>query len=88
MFLYLMTVLSYQTNPNLRLNEGEIMNTDSRKSDSIKAGCGIGNIIALAFSIVLHNSLLWNILHFMFGWMYVVWAIIMHFHELQNYFGL
>ena len=63
-----------------------IDNETSKNKTSIGCGCGLGNIIALALSIVLKNSILWNVLHFLFGWFYVVWAIIIYFHELLYYF--
>lgn len=57
-----------------------------------ESGCsmifGLGSVVALAFSVILHNSLLWILIHMFFGWAYVVYALLVHFHELMHYFGM
>ena len=42
---------------------------------SIKTSCGIslGSAVAVAISWSLHKSLVWVILHGLFGWLYVIY---------------
>ena len=44
-------------------------------SESTSAGLGIGSIIALIISVALNKSFLWAIIHLLFGWFYVVYAL-------------
>ena len=38
-----------------------------------QAGIGLGSAIAVAISWSLHKSILWAILHGIFGWFYVIY---------------
>lgn len=39
---------------------------------------GVGNIIAMIISWHLNHSILWMILHGLFGWLYVIYYLMMH----------
>lgn len=40
------------------------------------AGIGLGSALAVAISWSLHQSILWAILHGVFGWLYVIYYAI------------
>ncbi|HEY3440564.1 MAG TPA: hypothetical protein VGK29_07430 [Paludibaculum sp.] len=42
-------------------------------SDAAKGGIGLGSAIAVAISWSIHKSILWAIIHGLFGWLYVVY---------------
>lgn len=43
---------------------------------NVRYGCGIGNILAVIISWTTNHSILWAILHGIFGWFYVIyWAL-------------
>lgn len=44
-----------------------------RTSDAAKGGIGLGSAIAVAISWSLNKSILWAIIHGLFGWLYVVY---------------
>ena len=47
------------------------------KSDiSIRYGVGFGSIMAIVISYSLYKSILWAILHGIFGWFYVIYFAI------------
>jgi hypothetical protein len=48
--------------------------------DNNRPGCtiGIGNIIAMIISWHLNHSILWMLLHGLFGWLYVIYYLMMH----------
>ena len=39
-------------------------------------GCGLGSIIAVVLSYSINKSILWAILHGIFGWFYVIYFAI------------
>lgn len=41
--------------------------------DVVKTGVGFGTLLAVTISWSLNNSLLWAILHGVFGWLYVIY---------------
>ena len=43
------------------------------KSDAAKGGIGLGSVIAVAISWSLNKSILWAIIHGLFGWFYVIY---------------
>jgi len=45
-------------------------------SDAAKGGIGLGSVIAVAISWSLNKSILWAIIHGLFGWFYVVYYAI------------
>jgi hypothetical protein len=44
--------------------------------NKVTYGVSIGNALAIAISWSLHNSILWAILHGIFGWFYVIYYAI------------
>lgn len=38
-----------------------------------KSGVGMGSALAIAISWSIHKSLLWAIIHGIFGWLYVIY---------------
>lgn len=46
------------------------------KNSSRSSGVGIGCILAVVISYTLNKSILWAILHGIFGWFYVIYAAI------------
>ena len=47
-----------------------------RREGAVKAGIGMGSVLACTISWSLNHSLLWAILHCIFGWFYVVYYAI------------
>jgi hypothetical protein len=41
-----------------------------------KAGIGFGSALAITISWSLHHSLLWAIIHGIFGWLYVIYYLV------------
>jgi len=48
----------------------------STSSTAASSGIGLGSAIAVAISWSLHQSILWAILHGIFGWLYVIYYAI------------
>lgn len=48
---------------------GENMNTSS-------AGIGLGSVLAIIISWSLNHSILWAIIHGLFGWFYVIYYVL------------
>lgn len=48
----------------------------SQANTAAKAGIGFGSALAITISWSLNHSLLWAILHGLFGWFYVVYYAI------------
>ncbi|MBL0158711.1 MAG: hypothetical protein IPP47_16630 [Bryobacterales bacterium] len=44
-----------------------------KTSDAAKGGIGLGSAIAVAISWSINKSILWAIIHGLFGWLYVVY---------------
>ena len=42
-------------------------------SDAAKGSIGLGSVIAVVISWSLNKSVLWAIIHGLFGWLYVVY---------------
>lgn len=40
---------------------------------SIGAGIGIGNIIAIVISWTANHSIIWALIHGLFGWLYIIY---------------
>jgi len=45
----------------------------SEKSSSV---VGLGSVLALLISVAINKSFLWAIIHCIFGWFYVVYALV------------
>jgi hypothetical protein len=64
-------------------------------SDDKKSGCtvsfGVGSVISCIISYALNGSFWWAVLHFFFGWLYVLYAVFFRTKEilpaLQKMFG-
>ncbi len=41
--------------------------------DAAKAGIGLGSAMAVAISWSLHKSIVWALVHGVFGWFYVIY---------------
>jgi len=44
--------------------------------NSIGAGVGIGNIIAIVVSWSVNHSILWALIHGILGWLYIVYYVL------------
>jgi hypothetical protein len=44
-----------------------------RGGEVVRTGIGFGSALAIAISWSLHKSLLWAIIHGLFGWFYVIY---------------
>jgi hypothetical protein len=44
--------------------------------DVVKSGVGFGSALAIAISFTTHKSVLWAILHGLFGWLYVLYYVL------------
>lgn len=51
----------------------------------ISATYGLGSLVAVLCSIIVNKSVFWAIIHFFFGWFYVVWALVVHFGKIQGW---
>jgi hypothetical protein len=38
----------------------------------------IGSVLAVVMSSALNHSFWWGLLHFCLGWIYVIWALLVH----------
>ena len=43
------------------------------KSSVASSGIGLGSAIAVCISWSLHHSILWALIHGLFGWLYVIY---------------
>lgn len=48
----------------------------------MKYGVSFGTALAIAISFVQNHSVLWAILHGIFGWFYVAYYVLTHHHSL------
>ena len=46
------------------------------ESSSASTGLGLGSILAILISVALNKSFWWAILHMLFGWFYVIYALV------------
>ena len=46
------------------------------KNNTITIGCGLGSTLAVVLSYSINKSILWAILHGIFGWLYVIYFAI------------
>ena len=46
------------------------------RRDAVKSGVGFGSALAIAISFTTHKSVLWAILHGLFGWLYVLYYVL------------
>lgn len=51
---------------------------DKKITISFKEGIGFGCALAMILSYTLNHSILWAILHGIFGWFYVIYFAIVH----------
>ncbi|MDR2977550.1 MAG: hypothetical protein LBV19_09740 [Streptococcaceae bacterium] len=63
-------------------------NKSSSKAHSKGCGCGIGSfgigsILAAILSYSTWHSIFWAIIHFFFGWVYIIYFAIVHTAHLQ-----
>ena len=47
-----------------------------KKSTTVSTGISLGSAIAVAISWSMNNSVLWAIIHGLFGWLYVIYHVI------------
>jgi hypothetical protein len=45
--------------------------------DVVKSGVGFGSALAMVISYTAYKSVLWAVIHGLFGWFYVVYFLIM-----------
>lgn len=50
--------------------------------DDKSTGFGIGAILAILISVALNKSFLWAFVHMIFGWFYVIYALISYGTEI------
>jgi len=50
----------------------------SVRSEGAKYGVSFGSALAMVISYSANHSILWAILHGIFGWLYVVYAALAH----------
>jgi hypothetical protein len=49
--------------------------------DVVKSGVGFGSALAMVISYTAYKSVLWAIIHGLFGWFYVVYFLLMRQHS-------
>jgi len=63
-------------------SKGERMSDDS-DSRAARGGCfGLGSVVAAVLSAALNHSFCWGFLHFVLGWIYVLYALIVRSREI------
>ena len=63
------------------------MSNENTESSNVSCSCGpigLGSILALLFSWFVNGSVVWGILHFCFGWFYVIWSLIFHYDAVAD----
>lgn len=50
--------------------------TTQRRDRAVRSGLSLGHVLAVAISWSLHQSILWAVLHGLFGWFYVAYFAI------------
>jgi hypothetical protein len=48
----------------------------SKASEAARSGIGFGACLAMVISWSIHKSVLWAIIHGLFGWLYVLWYVL------------
>lgn len=43
---------------------------------------GLGSVCSVVISVALNQSFWWAVLHFFFGWLYVLYALCARSHEI------
>lgn len=51
-------------------------------SAEVSTGAFLGGLFAAVLSAALNHSFWWGVLHFFFGWFYVLYALIARSHEI------
>lgn len=52
-------------------------------NNNSSSGCiGMGSVCAVVISAALNHSFWWGVLHFIFGWIYVLYAILFRTKEI------
>ena len=46
------------------------------RDSAIKSGIGFGSALAIVISFTAHKSVLWAIIHGVFGWLYVLYYVL------------
>ena len=46
------------------------------RDSAIKSGIGFGSVLAIVISFTAHKSVLWAIIHGLFGWLYVLYYVL------------
>ena len=52
------------------------MSNDSSARKAARSGIGFGAALAIAISWHAHQSVLWAIIHGLFGWFYVIYHVL------------
>jgi hypothetical protein len=43
----------------------------------------VGSVVAVILSAALNHSFWWGVLHFFFGWLYVIYVVLCRSHEIM-----
>ena len=54
------------------------------KQTFVKDGIGIGSVIAIVVSWSIHKSIMWAILHGIFGWFYILYYMIVRKDQKEH----
>ena len=54
--------------------------SDSKSSSG--CGIGLGSIVAVVISVAFNHSFWWGLLHFILGWIYVLYAVLFRTKEI------
>jgi hypothetical protein len=52
--------------------------SDSNAKNTVSCSWGVGSVLAAGLSYHVNGSILWAILHFLCGWLYCGWYLLMH----------
>ncbi len=60
----------------------------SIKQTAVKKGIGLGSVIAVIASWERNKSVLWSIIHAIFGWLYVIYFLITRKPQEKNMYSI
>lgn len=54
----------------------------SDNRNSVGCSFSLGSVVAVVLSVALNHSFWWAVLHFIFGWFYVIYALLVRSAEI------
>lgn len=54
------------------------MSSDEKSSTSSGCGIWVGSVVAVILSVAINHSFWWGLLHFVLGWIYVLYVVLFY----------